>query len=73
MKLINPKPISQIRAEERLLAEKDELILQMDAANKELQQKVNQLTGEKATLEAQVVQVNADLMGFMEYYFKNTP
>lgn len=33
MKLINPKPISEIRQEKDLLAQKDELIAQLKAEN----------------------------------------
>lgn len=38
MKIINPKPISLIREEKNLLAQKDALILQLKQENDELKQ-----------------------------------
>ena len=67
------KPVSEIQESNRQLAEKDEMILQLEADKKELQKEVNQLKTDNATLKSEVVQVNADLMGFMEYYFENQP
>jgi len=69
MKFQNVKPITQIREEQKI--DDKARIAQLEQQKAALELEVNRLNGQNETLKAQVVQVNADLMGFMEFYFSN--
>lgn len=66
MRIINPKPISEIREEKELLAEKDALILQLKQENEQLKQEKEILRSDSLMTMEAVAEVFEELLTLKE-------